>query len=166
MSSHAEKSNEMASAPTETKMLKWLKSVLQPGGTPFIPIAEAGHHIHVDQPIALTSVLRSLSSDGGYFYKKPSNLYNDAAILNPTVKTILITGAGSGIGRAWTKGFINDGYTVTAADINKNSLNSLMMELDSPYTTAILTPLRTAFITSRYVYILPNVERLGSNRHT
>ena len=132
MSSHAEKSNEMASAPTETKMLKWLKSVLQPGGTPFIPIAEAGHHIHVDQPIALTSVLRSLSSDGGYFYKKPSNLYNDAAILNPTVKTILITGAGSGIGRAWTKGFINDGYTVTAADINKNSLNSLMMELDSP----------------------------------
>ena len=69
--------------------------------------------------------------DGDTFIK-PSNLYNDAAILNPTVKTILITGAGSGIGRAWTKGFINDGYTVTAADINKNSLNSLMMELDSP----------------------------------
>ena len=37
-------------------------------------------------------------------------------------KTILITGAASGLGRAWAQGFNADGATVVAADINGEGL--------------------------------------------
>ena len=37
-------------------------------------------------------------------------------------KTILITGAASGLGRAWAEGFCADGATVIAADINGQRL--------------------------------------------
>ncbi|MAV25621.1 MAG: short-chain dehydrogenase [Gammaproteobacteria bacterium] len=40
-------------------------------------------------------------------------------------QTIVITGAASGIGRAWVEGFCADGATVIAADINKEGLASL-----------------------------------------
>ena len=40
-------------------------------------------------------------------------------------QTIVITGAASGLGRAWTEGFCADGATVIAADINEEGLASL-----------------------------------------
>lgn len=40
-------------------------------------------------------------------------------------KTILITGAASGIGKAWCKGFLADGANVVAADINSAGLADL-----------------------------------------
>ncbi len=39
--------------------------------------------------------------------------------------TIVITGAGSGIGKAFAEGFLKEGATVVAADINPQGLNSL-----------------------------------------
>lgn len=43
----------------------------------------------------------------------------------PQGKTIVITGAASGLGEAWTKGFLKDGATVVAADINEAGLAAL-----------------------------------------
>lgn len=43
----------------------------------------------------------------------------------PQGKTIVITGAASGLGEAWTKGFLRDGATVVAADINEAGLEHL-----------------------------------------
>lgn len=43
----------------------------------------------------------------------------------PEGKTIVITGAASGLGEAWTHGFLNDGATVIAADINEAAFESL-----------------------------------------
>ena len=40
-------------------------------------------------------------------------------------KTIVITGAASGLGRAWTEGFLKEGATVVAADINEKALGDL-----------------------------------------
>lgn len=40
-------------------------------------------------------------------------------------KTIVITGAASGIGRAWAEGFARDGAIVIAADINATALDAL-----------------------------------------
>lgn len=40
-------------------------------------------------------------------------------------RTIVITGAGSGLGEAWTRGFLADGATVIAADINTDQFEVL-----------------------------------------
>ena len=40
-------------------------------------------------------------------------------------QTIVITGAASGLGRAWTEGFCSEGATVIAADINEEGLAAL-----------------------------------------
>ena len=40
-------------------------------------------------------------------------------------KTIVITGAASGIGRAWAKAFHEEGANVIACDINQIDLSSL-----------------------------------------
>ncbi len=40
-------------------------------------------------------------------------------------RTIIITGAASGIGRAWAEGFTEQGAIVVAADINEDKLNEL-----------------------------------------
>ena len=40
-------------------------------------------------------------------------------------QTIIITGAASGLGRAWVEGFTSDGATVIAADINEAGLATL-----------------------------------------
>ena len=40
-------------------------------------------------------------------------------------RTILITGAASGLGRAWAEGFTADGATVVAADINGEGLKKV-----------------------------------------
>jgi len=37
-------------------------------------------------------------------------------------RTIVITGAASGLGEAWTKGFLSDGARVIAADVNESGL--------------------------------------------
>ena len=44
-------------------------------------------------------------------------------------KTILITGAASGLGRAWAEGFCADGATVIAADINGQRLSEVSAAL-------------------------------------
>ena len=43
-------------------------------------------------------------------------------------QTILITGAGSGLGRAWALGFLAEGATVVAADIDGDKLSTLSGE--------------------------------------
>jgi NAD(P)-dependent dehydrogenase (short-subunit alcohol dehydrogenase family) len=43
-------------------------------------------------------------------------------------QTILITGAANGLGRAWTEGFLAEGATVIAADINEEMLAGLAGE--------------------------------------
>ena len=43
----------------------------------------------------------------------------------PKGKVIVITGAASGLGEAWAKGFLNDGATVIAADINERNLEAI-----------------------------------------
>ena len=40
-------------------------------------------------------------------------------------KTILITGAASGLGKAWSKKFSDEGAKVFACDINEEGLNEL-----------------------------------------
>lgn len=40
-------------------------------------------------------------------------------------KTVVITGAGSGLGEAWAKGFLQDGARVIAADVNAEGLAPL-----------------------------------------
>ena len=40
-------------------------------------------------------------------------------------RTVLITGAASGLGRAWAKGFSADGATVIAVDINREGLDEV-----------------------------------------
>jgi NAD(P)-dependent dehydrogenase (short-subunit alcohol dehydrogenase family) len=40
-------------------------------------------------------------------------------------RTIIITGAASGLGRAWSEAFLKDGATVVAADINADGLEAL-----------------------------------------
>ena len=46
-------------------------------------------------------------------------------------RTILITGAASGLGRAWAEGFNADGATVVAADINGEELKRFLLEFIS-----------------------------------
>ena len=43
----------------------------------------------------------------------------------PAGTTILITGAGSGLGKAWSRGFLADGARVVAADVNPAGLTEL-----------------------------------------
>ncbi len=43
----------------------------------------------------------------------------------PAGTTILITGAGSGLGKAWSRGFLADGASVVAADVNPAGLTEL-----------------------------------------
>ena len=43
----------------------------------------------------------------------------------PVGTTIAITGAGSGLGKAWSKGFLADGASVIAADVNPAGLTEL-----------------------------------------
>ena len=40
-------------------------------------------------------------------------------------RTVLITGAASGLGRAWAEGFSTDGATVIAVDINREGLDEV-----------------------------------------
>ena len=43
----------------------------------------------------------------------------------PAGKTIAVTGAGSGLGKAWSKGFLADGASVIAADVDPTGLEEL-----------------------------------------
>ena len=43
----------------------------------------------------------------------------------PVGTTIVITGAGSGLGKAWSRGFLADGASVIAADVNPAGLTEL-----------------------------------------
>lgn len=46
-------------------------------------------------------------------------------MMDPKGKTVVITGAASGLGRAWSEGFNNEGALVIAADIDERGLASL-----------------------------------------
>lgn len=55
-------------------------------------------------------------------------------------RTAVITGAGSGIGRAVARAFVEDGFLVYASDVSEERLKDLARELDFPST------LRTACV--------------------
>ena len=52
-------------------------------------------------------------------------------------KTVVITGAASGLGRAWAIGFLKDGAKVIAADINEAGLSELQLEGAFPIKTDV-----------------------------
>jgi NAD(P)-dependent dehydrogenase (short-subunit alcohol dehydrogenase family) len=52
-------------------------------------------------------------------------------------KTIVITGAASGLGRAWSMGFLNDGARVVAADVNRDGLEELRLQGAIPSATDV-----------------------------
>lgn len=51
---------------------------------------------------------------------------------NPSPRTVAITGAGSGIGRAIARSFADDGYDVLASDVSEERLKETIDELGSP----------------------------------
>jgi NAD(P)-dependent dehydrogenase (short-subunit alcohol dehydrogenase family) len=51
---------------------------------------------------------------------------------NSTPRTVAITGAGSGIGRAIARSFVDAGYEVLASDISEDRLKETVDELGSP----------------------------------
>ena len=52
-------------------------------------------------------------------------------------KTIVITGAASGLGEAWANGFIGDGATVIAADVNQEGLDRVAKRGAIPLLTDV-----------------------------
>jgi len=52
-------------------------------------------------------------------------------------KTVVITGAASGLGRAWVLGFLKDGAKVIAADINEAGLAELQLKGAFPIKTDV-----------------------------
>jgi len=58
-------------------------------------------------------------------------------------KTIVITGAASGLGRAWARGFLDEGAVVVGADINEKGLTDLAESVGPgfhPITTDVANP--------------------------
>ena len=54
-------------------------------------------------------------------------------------KTAAITGAGSGIGKAMVERYLAEGASVVAADINEESLKTLLEELSGEYADKLRT---------------------------
>ena len=45
-------------------------------------------------------------------------------------KTVIITGAGSGLGKAMAIAFASEGYNIVLSDINESSINELLEEIN------------------------------------
>ena len=53
-------------------------------------------------------------------------------------KSVVVTGAGAGMGREITIGFLKQGATVIAVDINKGALDKMREELQEEYSTEVV----------------------------
>ncbi len=88
----------------------------------------------------------------------------------PEGKTILITGAGSGLGKAWAKGFLRDGARVVAADVNPEGLGELEalgainVVCDVSDESAVEAMIATAVDRTGQLDVLFNNAGFGTNR--
>ena len=89
----------------------------------------------------------------------------------PKGKTIVITGAASGLGEAWTRGFLNDGATVIAADINEENLapltalGAIPIKTDVSVEADVEAMINLAISKTGKVDVLFNNAGIGINRY-
>lgn len=86
-------------------------------------------------------------------------------------KVAIVTGAGSGIGLATTKAFLQEGCAVIAADINTSSLNNLTGEIfplqaDMHFQNAITNMIDVAVQKYGYIDILYNNAAIVAPRNS
>jgi NAD(P)-dependent dehydrogenase (short-subunit alcohol dehydrogenase family) len=85
-------------------------------------------------------------------------------------KTIVITGAASGLGRAWTEGFLKDGATVIAADVNEEGLNevevlgALTIQTDVSVEQQVKAMVDFAVVETGRIDVLFNNAGMGESR--
>ena len=85
-------------------------------------------------------------------------------------KTIMITGAASGLGRAWCKGFLDEGATVVAADIDVNGLadletiGAIVAECDVSSEASVKAAVESAANATGRIDALFNNAGIGFNR--
>ncbi|XOV87844.1 MAG: SDR family NAD(P)-dependent oxidoreductase [Pseudomonadota bacterium] len=88
----------------------------------------------------------------------------------PTGKTIVITGAGSGLGEAWTHGFLADGARVIAADLNTSkfaeleALGALTIRTDVSVEAEVQAMVDFAVRETGRIDVLFNNAGIGMNR--
>ncbi|MEZ5559757.1 MAG: SDR family oxidoreductase [Pseudomonadales bacterium] len=88
----------------------------------------------------------------------------------PRGKTIVITGAASGLGRAWSRGFLREGAKVIAADINAAGLQELVdlgavtVNCDVADEASVRSLMDTAIAETGRVDVLFNNAGIGRNR--
>ncbi|MEX0941698.1 MAG: SDR family oxidoreductase [Pseudomonadales bacterium] len=78
-------------------------------------------------------------------------------------KTIVITGAASGLGRAWTEGFLADGARVVAADIDMVGLKSLSDQGAITITTDVSQPEQVRALITQAVEETGRLDALFNN---
>ena len=85
-------------------------------------------------------------------------------------KTVVITGAGSGLGEAWARGFMNDGARVVAADVNPEGLapladmGALTLRADVSSETDVKSMVDFAITETGRIDVLFNNAGIGHNR--
>lgn len=85
-------------------------------------------------------------------------------------KTIVITGAASGLGKAWVDGFLQDGATVIGSDINEDGLNvikeagALTMRTDVSIEADVKSLIDYAVNETGKIDVLFNNAGFGTNR--
>ena len=88
----------------------------------------------------------------------------------PASKTIVITGAASGLGKAWAKGFMADGAKVVATDINAEGLEELKalgaitLVCDVTNETDVKNSIETALSETGRLDVMFNNAGIGINR--
>ena len=89
----------------------------------------------------------------------------------PQDKTIVITGAASGLGEAWVRGFLADGARVVAADINDQNLKPLEdlgaipIKVDVAREAEVKAMIDLAISETGKIDVLFNNAGFGSNRY-
>lgn len=66
-----------------------------------------------------------------------------------TGKSVVITGAAAGMGKAITVNFLKNGATVVAVDVNESALDALGRELKENHPEDIVTALLQIYATER-----------------